>query len=528
MASGKTRITEMDSAAIRTELAYREARRSYYAYCKLANSGFIPTKLHEYTCNRVQEFMEKAPSASFDIMLISMPPQFGKSTCITETLPSWFAGMHPDKDVIIVSYSDDTASKFGRANRAKLETFSARPFDVVSPLFPNYCRGDVWNNDDICNTNSKYIRSRGIFGAITSNPADLVVIDDPIKTMQEAQSDTTKDSVWGEYYSSVTSRVKPRGKVIVIATRWVEDDLIGRIMATVDSKRLTTLFLPCECTDPEHDPLGRRLGDSLCPEIGRDNAWLREFKAGYVGAEGLYTWSALYQCDPTPIAGALVDPDWWKYYDYSDDLPFSMTYISVDCTFKGTDTSDFVAAEVWSMVGGDYYLRDMIHDHLSFTQTLDAIRDLAGRYSDYVGILIEDKANGSAVIDSLQSEYDSIIPVTPAGGKESRVNASSRVIRQGRVYLPRSALWLESFIHEFTSFPNGKHDDMVDSATQVLNFLLYTKGTDKTVQSDANSAKIRIAEWTSDQYDDYYSGGEDQRQQMIHLWGYPKYGFADE
>ena len=69
---------------------------------------------------------------------------------------------------------------------------------------------------------------------------------------------------------------------------------------------------------------------------------------------------------------------------------------------------------------------------------------------------------------------------------------------------------------------------MVDSATQVLNFLLYTKGTDKTVQSDANSAKIRIAEWTSDQYDDYYSGGEDQRQQMIHLWGYPKYGFADE
>ena len=517
-----------DYSAIQTELAYRDARANYYNYFLLSNHDAIPTRLHGLICHKIQDFIYKPnPSPTFDILLISMGPQHGKSKSITETLPSWYCGTHPDKDCIIVSYSDDTASRFGRANRAKLEEFTASPYDVVGPLFPNYKRGDVWTNNDICDESGHYIRSRGIFGGITGNPADLIIIDDPIKLMQEARSDTTKEAIWREYMASITTRIKPHGKLIVIATRWVEDDLIGRLMLGVSASRLTTLFLPCECIDPEHDPLGRAKGDALCPEIGRTNEWLKEFKAGCIGEDGLYTWSAMYQCDPTPVAGAIIDPAWWQWYEYSEGLEPDMTDISVDAAFHGDDKSDFVTIQVWSIVGENFYLRTQVHEHLTFTETMDHIRELTEQYDVCGRILIEDKANGSAVIDTLTKEYDNIEPVNPAGGKASRLYGCSPTIRKKRVYLPRGATWASSFISEFTSFPNGAHDDQVDATSQELNYRLYAiEGKLDTKPLD--SAKIKIRVWTEDMYEDYYRANPTDRERLLKMYGYPKYGFNDE
>lgn len=529
MSTNPVRLTPRDIEAIQTELKYREARTSYYKYVQMANRGFVPSRLHEFLCNQIQEFMNKPnPASSFDVLLLSLPPQHGKSLTVTESLPAWYAGLHPDKDVIIISYSDDTASRFGRANRAKLEEFSTSPFDVVSPLFNNYKVGEVWNNTDICNQYNKYIRSRGIMSGITSNPADLIIIDDPIKTMQEARSETTKEVIWREYLSSIRTRIKPHGKLIVIATRWVEDDLVGRLLASVSNRRITTIFLPCECIDETSDPLGRSKGDALCPEIGRGQDWLAEFKAEYTDAEGLYTWSALYQCDPTPIDGAMVDPAWWKYYDYEEDLGFSNTYLSIDCTFKGDAKSDYVVIQVWSMVADNYYLRAQDRAQYTFTEMLDAIRDMIARFPDYIGILIEDKANGSAAIDTLQKEYEGIIPVTPAGGKVSRMHAASKPIRQGRVYIPRGALWTQSYIREFSSFPNGKHDDQVDSTSQALNYMLYTIGDEKGSNDSEKGAKIKVREWTADIYEDYYNASPADRERIVKQFGYPYYGFYEE
>lgn len=450
------------------------------------------------------------------------------SLSISETLPSWYIGLNPTHDVILISYNEDTASRFGRANRNKLERFTQSPYDVVKPLFYNYTPAEPWNNTDIANSRGKYVRSRGIMGGITGNPAHLIIIDDPIKTMEEARSETTKEKVWNEYYSSIRTRIKPRGKLIVIATRWVEDDLIGRLLETVPKERLTTLFIPAECVDEENDPLGRKLGDALVPEIGRDNRWLEEFKAEYIGEEGIYVWNALYQCNPTPVEGAIINPEWWKYYDYEelDKLPIGNIYISVDAAFKDTDKSDFVVIQTWGMVEDDYYLLSQTRDRLSFTDTLQAIEDAIEQYPNYTGILIEDKANGSAVIDSLQKDHDGIIPVTPSGGKESRLHAASKPIRKGKVHLPRGAIWLESYKNEFTSFPNGKHDDQVDSTTQVLNYLLYSRA-EKPKTTPKIDATIK-REWSEDMYEDYYNGTDEQKLKMLELWGYPLYGLDEE
>lgn len=522
-------LTERDLQALQTEVRYRKARRDYYEYLRLANEGWVDTKLHRLIAKTVQDFIEKPePASSFDVLLVSMPPQHGKSLSISETLPSWYMGLNPTHDVILISYNEDTATRFGRANRNKLERFTQAPFDVVKPLFPDYKPAEPWNNTDIANSYGKYMRSRGIMGGITGNPAHLIIIDDPIKTMEEARSETSKNKVWDEYYSSIRTRIKPRGKLIVIATRWVEDDLIGRLIDTVAPERLTTLFIPAECVDEEHDPLGRKNGDPLVPELGRDRKWLEEFKAEYVGEEGIYVWSALYQCDPTPVAGAIIDPVWWRYYDYEelDKLSVGNIYISVDATFKATDKSDYVVIQAWGMIEDNYYLLHQIRDRYTFTETLEQIEEMIDRYPNYTGILIEDKANGSAAIDSLQKDHDGIIPVTPAGGKESRLHAASKPIRKGRVYLPRGALWLESYKNEFTSFPNGKHDDQVDATTQALNYLLYAYAEKpKTIISTDATMK---REWSADMYEDYYRGTTEQRTHMIQLWGYPLYGLEEE
>lgn len=522
-------FSERDYQALQTELIYRKARKDYYEYMRLSNEGWIDTRLHRLIATTVQNFIENPdPSPSFDVLLVSMPPQHGKSLSISETLPSWYIGLNPTHDVILISYNEDTATRFGRSNRNKIERFTQTPYDVVKPLFPEYKPAEPWNNTDIANSYGKYMRSRGIMGGITGNPAHLIIIDDPIKTMEEARSETTKEKVWNEYYSSIRTRIKPRGKLIVIATRWTEDDLIGRLLETVAPERLTTLFIPAECVDEEHDPLGRHLGDPLVPELGRDSNWLKEFKAEYIGEEGTYVWSALYQCDPTPVEGAIINPAWWKYYNYEDldNLPIGNIYISVDATFKATDKSDFVVIQTWGMVEDNYYLLNQIRDRLTFTETLAAIEETIEQYPNYTGLLIEDKANGSAAIDSLQKDHDGIIPVSPSGGKESRLHAASKPIRKGKVFLPRGALWLESYKSEFTSFPNGKHDDQVDATTQVLNYLLYAYVEKPKTRTVIDATMKR--EWSVDMYEDYYGGTDEQKAKMLQQWGYPLYGLEEE
>ena len=146
---------------------------------------------------------------------------------------------------------------------------------------------------------------------------------------------------------------------------------------------------------------------------------------------------------------------------------------SWDCAFKRTLTSDFVAGEVWGRVNNDAYLLDQTHVQADFPETLELIRATSIKWRGAEGKLIEDSANGTAVIQSLRHELTGIIPIQPLGGKESRANAVAAMIRSGNVYLPHPAFapWVLDFIEECAAFPNGRHDDWVDAMTQALNQL---------------------------------------------------------
>lgn len=461
-------MREMERNSINAELAQRElARRSYRWYLPYIHGrAWKETRMSRFLADNVQDFLETDTGHAYDILVIETPPQHGKSMTITETLPSWYLGRWPRNRVIVASYNEDFAEKFCRRNKEKIKLRGEELFDI--------CVGEVDRavEFELNNHTGRFI-SRGIRSGITGNPANLVIIDDPVKNREEADSETFRNKVWEEWQNSVKSRLAAGAKVIIIMTPWHEDDLAARVLANEHNARL--LRLPVEAE--ENDPLGRRAGDPLCPELGKDAAWLSDFKASYISDPlgGARAWSALYQCSPRVEGGNLVLREWWKYYDPREVTAFGTELISVDATFKGTDSSDFVAITVWGKRGNDYYLRYCLNRQMSFTDTLRSIRLVKQLYPRAQRVLIEDKANGSAIIDVLQREMF-CIPVTPRGGKEARVNAVSPAIESGHVFLPMGVPWLEPYIDQWSAFPLGAHDDMVDSSTQALAFLLFSSG----------------------------------------------------
>lgn len=450
-----------------SELARRElARRNYRDYLPYVHSDWRQTRMSDYLAGEIQKFIESPSDNAYDILVIESPPQHGKSMTVTESLPSWYMGKYPRNRVIVAGYNDEFAERFCRRNKEKVKSFGAVLFgQTVGQI-------DRATEFELGNKVGRLI-SRGIRSGITGNPANLVIIDDPVKNREEADSETFRNKVWEEWQNSIKSRLSASAKVVVIMTPWHEDDLAARILASEPNSRLIRLPVEAE----EDDVLGRAPGDALCPELGKDNKWLADFKQSYINDPmgGARAWAALYMCSPRVEGGNLVQRSWWKYFNPQDITSFGTMLISVDATFKNTEKSDDVAITVWGKRWNDYYCLYCNAAKRSFTDTLHAIRLIKQLYPAASRILIEDKANGSAIIDVLQREFF-CIPVNPRGGKESRVQAVAPAIEAGHVYLPMGQGWVEAFVDQFSAFPAAAHDDMVDSATQALSYLIFSSG----------------------------------------------------
>ena len=472
--------------------AYTQAVQGMYkAYCLyvhnmdyFANANakeedlkWKPSKFHQDLCDRVQEFIEKPTEEAYEIMIISTPPQHGKSTTITETLLSWYIMKHPDESVIQVSYGDDLAERFGKRNLEKVREHGHIFGVEVDP------KKATSKEFQILNHKGRVI-SKGIGSGLTGHSGHLIVIDDPIKNRSEADSERTRDSVWNEFKDSILTRTQAGSKVILIMTRWHEDDLAGRILERMPGV-VTYVNYECECMS-ESDPLGRKKGEALCPEIGKGDKWLKQFKEAYIagdmaseeGGGGLRSWEALYQGHPTVEEGNLIKKAWWERFDLKDykdgKLKLEQVIMSVDATFKDGEKNDFVAMEVWGRAENRFYLLDLVNEHLDFQGTIKKIRALRLRHDKMGGVYIEDKANGPAIINVLRHEVPGIIPVRPDISKEARVQAVSFAIEAGNCFVPQTE-WGEKFIEQCAKFPNDKHDDMVDAMSQALNILLYSR-----------------------------------------------------
>ena len=382
--------------------------------------------------------------------------QTHNSMTLTETLPSWYLGMNPDASVIVLAYGDDLAQRFGRRNREKIEQYGGLLFDM------NVSRTKFANDDfEIAGRRGRMI-TRGIMSGVTGNPAKLMIIDDPIRTREEAYSAVSREKLWQEWLSSLKTRLASGAKVILVSTRFHEDDLAGRILKS--ERNVTHINLTAEA-EPG-DVLGRKPGEGLFPAIGKGTAWVQQMKRAYIAGEGLEAWNAIFQGRPTIQSGNIFKRNWFKFYD--DLPPLYYKLISVDAAFKDTKSSDFVAIGVWGKSGPNVYLIDLINERLDFVRTLETIQMLKARHEDANMVLIEDKANGSAIISTLRRDVMGVVPVEPLGSKEARAYAIQPFLMAGNVYLPKNEPWTEDYIDQMTRFPKARYDDMVDMTSQAL------------------------------------------------------------
>ena len=506
---------------------------------------------HKWLCDKVQEFLETpCTNGVMDILLLSVPPQHGKSTTVTETLPSWFLAKHPEDAVIIAGYEGTFAEGFSRRNRDKFNEYAEDIFGVKPN--PNVQGVALWETE----LGGK-CRAAGLKAGITGYPAELFIIDDPIKNKEQAQSDTMLAKIHDEMAPSVQTRIHPGGKLIVIQTRWVENDCIGWIQEHWHDYIWADINIPCECEDAVTDPLGRQPGEAIMGEhmgdlnlpqkIRKDNTWLKGAKQLVIAADGTYTWNALYQGHPTAENGNLFAKDSWQYYrlcDLGDNLStlvperaqFDYLQLSVDATFKQTETSDKVAIELWGIRDNDAWLVRLVNKRMGFTATVSKIQQILKEWPGIDELVIEDKANGSAIIDILQytEGVPPIVGVNPLGGKFSRAQAVSPFVAARRCHIrtdwtlqeeqdiePSGRILRqphEEFIEQLAHFPYAKNDDMVDACSQALaRIIKLLTGEEPMPQRKI----LKFVKWYPDMWEDYENMSDVEQQRFIDTYGAP-------
>ncbi len=428
-------------------------------------------------------------------LVLSMPPQEGKSQRVSRRLPLWLLTRNPAGRIGIASYERGVARRWGRAIKQDIathgellglavrdDTAAAHEWQLAGEEGGVYCVG--------------------IGGALTGRPIDgAMIIDDPHKGRKEADSQVMREAVWDWWQETVRTRLGPATPVVVVMTRWHEDDLVGRLLKH-DREEWTVINIPAQADHkPENgevDPLGREPGEFLESTRGRHlTRPIGKCAKHPVGVQtpdgdpasghrreccdwddikhdvGSRGWIALYQGRPAPAAGVIFDKSWWQGYDQPqwivrpngahEAVGFDELIISVDCAFKDTEGADYVAMQVWARRGLSAFLLDQTHDRMTFVETCAALRRLAAKWPQALLKLVEDAANGPAVVNALAQKVSGLVPVTPDGSKTARAAAVSPFVEAGQVWLPSPELapWIGELITEAAGFPQSPHDDRV-------------------------------------------------------------------
>lgn len=451
------------------QIKQERARRQLNIFTQYTYPDYQANWHHLKLC----EYLERWAFGDIDRLMVFMPPRNGKSELVSRRLPAYILGKEPDANIIACSYGSDLASRMNRDVQRIIDSPEYHALFPETTLNGSNVRtvatGSYLRNSDIFEVvgHKGVYKSSGVGGAITGMGMKYGIIDDPYKNRQDANSTTIRAGVWDWYVSTFYTRLEKGGKVLITLTRWHEDDLAGRLLDIAkkdpSADQWTVLEFPAIAEGELHPEDPRKEGEPL---------WKWKYPLEELNkiksTVGSYEWNALFQQRPAPAEGAIFKNEWWKYYDTPPYNPDEYV-ISWDLTFKDSETSDYVVGQCWGRVGADFYLIDQVRKQMSFTETLQAVRAFSNKHSMARTILVEDKANGPAVISTLQREISGIIPVNPEGGKVSRAQAVTPLIEAGNVWLPRNAPWIGDFISEVSSFPAGKHDDMVDCMTQALN-----------------------------------------------------------
>ncbi len=379
--------------------------------------------------------------------MINMPPRHGKSELATKRFPAWFLGRNPRLNVITASYNSELATDFGRQVR---NIVSSKEYGALfqTRLAPDSKAANRWNTD----AGGMYIAA-GVGTSVTGRGADVFLIDDPLKDRQEADSELRRNTVWDWYSSTAYTRLAKGGRIIVIQTRWHEDDLAGRLLEqeAKGGDKWTILELPAISSK----------GEAL---------WEEEFPLEVLERTRSVLqprdWSALYQQRPAPDEGAYFKREWFKYYDELPDRLRLYGASDYAVTDGGGDYTVHIVCGVDE--NDDIYVVDLWRGQTASDTWIDAWLSLVRQHKPLLWVEEQGqiiKSIGPFLEKRMREErvYCRREQVVSLADKPSRGRSIQARTSMGRVFFPSQAPWVAEFQSELLTFPAGKHDDMVDA-----------------------------------------------------------------
>lgn len=458
-------------AQLEQELAVERARSNLLGFIKHidVDDAFVVSWHHRLLCRLLDSMVD----GSLRRLLVSMPPRHGKSQVLSRHFPAYILGRNPDARIIATSHTADLASAFNRDVQRIIDRPEyAQVFPhtrLKSAMVTQEAAGHYLRTSDMFEVVGYrgYYKSAGIGGAITGMGGDWLVCDDLLKDWQQAKSPTVRLAQQEWYRSTLRTRAAKDARILGCMTRWHEDDVFGWLIEMARSDPLadqwTVINLPAINEDGPGDYDPRGVGEALWPEFFPLEE-LAKHRAG-----GLQTFVSLYQGRPAPAEGNIVKNEWWRYYAVAPER-FDRVIISADLTFKDTAKGDYCAWQVWGKKGAAAYLLAEVHARQDFVAQCACLARLVDAWPHYSECVIEDAANGAAMVATMRSRIPKVIAVPPVGSKIGRAEAVSPLIEAGNVYLPERAMapWVEAFVLEWGVFPKGRFDDRVDAASQAL------------------------------------------------------------
>lgn len=391
-------------------------------------------------------------------LILSMPPRHTKSELVTIRYSAYNLLRNPKNRVIIGCYNKDLACKFSGETRK-----ISREAGVEISRETNAM--DEW-----ATLAGGGLTAVGVGSGVTGRGAELVIIDDPVKSRAEAESELQRNSVWNWYRDDIFTRLQPNGKIIIIMTRWHQDDLVGRILASENADLWRVVNLPALAED--NDILGRSRGEALAEE------WYSQRRLLEIKKElGVASFTSLYQGKPTPDEGSRFRAEWFKYYREEQDRYLLSTSASawkavqkkdirkfqiVDVAATENKRSDYFVVKTYGVTPNlDLLYLDMYREKAETVRHVDIVTSQFNKHNpEFVGI--ENESYGITLVQSLLKSGIPIVKLSADRDKYSRTLTAVSMYEGGRIFHPQGAFWMSDVESELLQFPWGAHDDIVD------------------------------------------------------------------
>lgn len=407
------------------------------------------------------EKLEAVERGDITRLIVTMPPRHGKTWTTSHLFPSWFLGRNPERYVIAATYAQDFADDIGRAVRNIIAG------EEFAEAFPSCKLAD--DNASIRRFSTNHGGSYfavGAGGPITGRGADLLLIDDPIKGREDADSETMRRQLRDWYTAVAYTRLMPGGRVVLIQTRWREDDLAGWLLKEHAHEEWETVDFPAILPD----------GSPLWPERFDLDA-LKRIERTLPSRD----WSALYMQRPTVEEGGILKRHWWQRWSRSEPPPIEHVVLSLDTAFSEKDSADFSAATVWGYfrskdteddtkspkVYDNIILLDAWQGRVDFPDLRAQCKALIKKHEPDT-VLIEKKASGQSLIQELRRQGIPVVAYTPDRDKVARAYSVQSIFESDCVWAPAGKSFADMVIDQCAAFPTGAHDDLVDCTVQAL------------------------------------------------------------